>query len=170
MNRARTERKENKLEKSALKVTVVWNFSDRKFAAEIVACKEDVNITTTAQYKMMMCRKSNTTQPRVSLTVASVLLFASVVLLSLLPEPSAAQPIDMLDQIGSESRRMFYKMLEYLGDYDELEDDGGPQEREENGGSLPLQTSNRVEVAGRDEQCKLPPRRGVCRALLPRFR
>uniref|UniRef100_A0A182QVU4 BPTI/Kunitz inhibitor domain-containing protein n=1 Tax=Anopheles farauti TaxID=69004 RepID=A0A182QVU4_9DIPT len=97
---------------------------------------------------------------------------AVLVALCLVTEPATAQPIDMLDQLGTESRRMFYKMLEYLGDYDELEDEG-PQEREEKVGSLPLQTSNRVEVAaasGRDEQCKLPPRRGVCRALLPRYR
>ncbi|XP_053665209.1 tissue factor pathway inhibitor [Anopheles marshallii] len=107
--------------------------------------------------------------PTVSITVTSVLLLGSVVLVSHLSTPATAQPIDMLDQIGTESRRMFYKMLEYLGDYDELEDEGA-QEREEKGGALPLQTSNRVEVAGRDEQCKLPPRRGVCRALLPRYR
>ncbi|XP_050078701.1 kunitz-type protease inhibitor 2-like [Anopheles maculipalpis] len=118
----------------------------------------------------MMCCKRNS--PRtVPITMASILLLGGVALLCLLPTPTTAQPIDMLDQIGSESRRMFYKMLEYLGDYDELEDDG-PREREEKVGSLPLQTSNRVEVAagGRDEQCKLPPRRGVCRALLPRYR
>uniref|UniRef100_A0A182WGK4 BPTI/Kunitz inhibitor domain-containing protein n=1 Tax=Anopheles minimus TaxID=112268 RepID=A0A182WGK4_9DIPT len=116
----------------------------------------------------MMCWKRNSNQT-VSIPLAGILLLGSVVLLSLLSTPATAQPIDMLDQIGSESRRMFYKMLEYLGDYDELEDEG-PQEREEKVGSLPLQTSNRVEVAGRDEQCKLPPRRGVCRALLPRYR
>ncbi|XP_058060431.1 inter-alpha-trypsin inhibitor [Anopheles bellator] len=101
--------------------------------------------------------------------VATVLVLSSVVLLCCVLDSTAGQPVDMLDQIGSESRRMFYKMLEYLGDYDELEDDGA-QEREQKGASLPLQTSNRVEVAGRDEQCKLPPRRGVCRALLPRYR
>ncbi|XP_052893823.1 tissue factor pathway inhibitor-like [Anopheles moucheti] len=116
-----------------------------------------------------MFYRNRNCNPTVSITVASILLLGSVVLISLLATPTTAQPIDMLDQIGSESRRMFYKMLEYLGDYDELEDDGA-QEREEKGGSLPLQTSNRVEVAGRDEQCKLPPRRGVCRALLPRYR
>ncbi|XP_052867749.1 inter-alpha-trypsin inhibitor [Anopheles cruzii] len=101
--------------------------------------------------------------------VATVLVLASVLVLCCMLDSTAGQPVDMLDQIGSESRRMFYKMLEYLGDYDELEDDGA-REREQKGGSLPLQTSNRVEVAGRDEQCKLPPRRGVCRALLPRYR
>ncbi|XP_035904458.1 amyloid-beta A4 protein-like [Anopheles stephensi] len=116
----------------------------------------------------MNCWKRNNTP--VSIAMASILVLGSVVFLCLLPTPATAQPIDMLDQIGSESRRMFYKMLEYLGDYDELEDEG-PREREEKVGSLPLQTSNRVEVAGaRDEQCKLPPRRGVCRALLPRYR
>ncbi|XP_049278385.1 tissue factor pathway inhibitor-like [Anopheles funestus] len=116
----------------------------------------------------MFYRKRNSNQT-VSFTMVSILLVGSVVLVSLLSTPVSAQPIDMLDQIGTESRRMFYKMLEYLGDYDELEDEG-PHEREEKVGSLPLQTSNRVEVAGRDEQCKLPPRRGVCRALLPRYR
>ncbi|XP_035776380.1 inter-alpha-trypsin inhibitor-like [Anopheles albimanus] len=98
-----------------------------------------------------------------------VLACAVVVLLCCALDTATGQPIDMIDQLGSESRRMFYKMLEYLGDYDELDEDG-PQDREEKGGSLPLQTSNRVEAAGRDEQCKLPPRRGVCRALLPRYR
>ncbi|XP_053675620.1 kunitz-type protease inhibitor 1 [Anopheles nili] len=118
----------------------------------------------------MVCR-SETRNRSVSqtITLASWLVLAGVMVLCCLPKPATTQPIDMLDQIGSESRRMFYKMLEYLGDYDELEEDG-PQEREEQIGSLPLQTSNRVEVAGRDEQCKLPLRRGVCRALLPRFR
>uniref|UniRef100_A0A182NBS5 BPTI/Kunitz inhibitor domain-containing protein n=1 Tax=Anopheles dirus TaxID=7168 RepID=A0A182NBS5_9DIPT len=113
----------------------------------------------------MVCWKRDATR-------LGALLFGSLVLVCLVADRAAAQPVDMLDQLGSESRRMFYKMLEYLGDYDELEDDG-PQEREEKVGSLPLQTSNRVEAAaagGRDEQCKLPPRRGVCRALLPRYR
>uniref|UniRef100_A0A182PQ34 BPTI/Kunitz inhibitor domain-containing protein n=1 Tax=Anopheles epiroticus TaxID=199890 RepID=A0A182PQ34_9DIPT len=119
---------------------------------------------------MQMCQRRNANRPGVSLPLASVLLLSCVLLLALLPPPTAAQPIDMLDQLGTESRRMFYKMLEYLGDYDELDEEAGPQQREENVGSLPLQTSNRVEVAGRDEQCSLPPRRGVCRALLPRFR
>ncbi|XP_058124054.1 protein AMBP-like [Anopheles ziemanni] len=114
-------------------------------------------------------RNRHQTVPTANLAVASLLALGGVLIVCCLLESTTAQPIDMLDQIGSEGRRMFYKMLEYLGDYDELEDDGR-QEREEKVGAVPLQTSNRLEAAGRDEQCKLPPRRGVCRALLPRYR
>ncbi|XP_039431714.1 kunitz-type serine protease inhibitor taicotoxin [Culex pipiens pallens] len=98
--------------------------------------------------------------------------FGVAVILGLLVAtcPGEAKPVDVWDQLTAEGGKMFYKMLEYLSDYDEF-DDGRHQKRE---GSAPLQTSNRVEQpAGsgvKNEKCKLPLRKGVCRALLPRWR
>ncbi|XP_065078495.1 kunitz-type serine protease inhibitor taicotoxin-like [Ochlerotatus camptorhynchus] len=81
---------------------------------------------------------------------------------------SEAKPIDMWDQFTKDGGKMFYKMLEYLSDYDEFDEEHSYQKRE---GSAPLlQTSNRVESGVKDDKCKLPVRKGVCRALLPRWR
>ncbi|XP_055614533.1 kunitz-type serine protease inhibitor Hg1-like [Uranotaenia lowii] len=82
-----------------------------------------------------------------------------------------AKPVDVWDQLTAESGKMFYKMLEYLSDYDDFDDSDKTYQKRE-GSSVPLQTSNRVDSGAKNnsEKCKLPPRRGLCRALLPRWR
>lgn len=92
----------------------------------------------------------------------------SFVMMITMPSVSEAKPIDVWDQLTRDGGRMFYKMLEYLSDYDEFDEEHHYQKRE---GSAPLlQTSNRVESAAKDDKCMLPVRKGVCRALLPRWR
>lgn len=92
----------------------------------------------------------------------------SFVMMITMPSVSEAKPIDVWDQLTRDGGKMFYKMLEYLSDYDEFDEEHHYQKRE---GSAPLlQTSNRVESAAKDDKCMLPVRKGVCRALLPRWR
>ncbi|XP_055636645.1 kunitz-type serine protease inhibitor bitisilin-1 [Toxorhynchites rutilus septentrionalis] len=81
---------------------------------------------------------------------------------------SDARPRDVWDQLTSEGGKMFYKMLEYLSDYDEFDDENAYNKRE--GSAALLAPSNRVDTGIKGEKCKLPQRKGVCRALLPRWR
>ncbi|KXJ73998.1 kunitz-type serine protease inhibitor taicotoxin [Aedes albopictus] len=92
----------------------------------------------------------------------------SFVLMATTFSVSEAKPIDVWDQLTKDGGKMFYKMLEYLSDYDEFDEEHHYQKRE--GSSPLLQTSNRVESATKDDKCMLPVRKGVCRALLPRWR
>ncbi|XP_058821709.1 putative Kunitz-type serine protease inhibitor [Topomyia yanbarensis] len=99
---------------------------------------------------------------------ASGLFFGVAVTFLVATCVSEAKPIDTWDQLSSVGGKMFYKMLEYLGDYDEFDDDSALQKRE--GSSALLLPSNRVDYGAKNDKCKLPVRKGVCRALLPRWR
>lgn len=68
-------------------------------------------------------------------------------------------PIDFLSQLTDDNERQLMKRLaEYLSDYS---DDSSSS------------YSNGVQTRGvtaRQENCRLPMKRGLCRALLPRWR
>ncbi|XP_058452778.1 kunitz-type serine protease inhibitor HNTX-03141017-like [Malaya genurostris] len=99
---------------------------------------------------------------------ASALFFGVAIVFLVATCVSEAKPIDAWDQLSAVGGKMFYKMLEYLGDYDDLDDDSVLRKREEP--ATLLLPSNRVEYGVKNDKCKLPVRKGVCRALLPRWR
>ena len=86
---------------------------------------------------------------------------------------SEAKPIQMKDVIGMDGMRMLRKMVEYLED-DETEDDESvplPVKRETSDSFYEPARGNKLQSSrGDGEMCKLPMKKGVCRALLPRWR
>lgn len=92
--------------------------------------------------------------------IVKMKLIALLVLLSTFIATQCS-PIDFLSQLTDEGERMLMKRLEdYLNsDYS----DDSSSSSHSNG----VQTRG---VTARQENCRLPMKRGLCRALLPRFR
>lgn len=87
-------------------------------------------------------------------------LIACLVLLSTFIATQCS-PIDFLSQLTDEGERMLMKRLEDYLNSDYSDD------------SSSSTYSNGVQTRGvtaRQENCRLPMKRGLCRALLPRFR
>lgn len=69
-------------------------------------------------------------------------------------------PLDILSQLSDSSERdLLYRIADYLSS--DYSDDSGSYS------SAPVQTRG---VSERLERCRLPMKRGLCRALLPRYR
>ena len=86
--------------------------------------------------------------------VTLVVLFMSIVLIQ-------CTPIDILSQLtDSSERELLYRIADYLSN--DYSDDSGSY-------SLPA-VQTRGELSERQERCRLPMKRGLCRALLPRYR
>lgn len=85
--------------------------------------------------------------------VTLVVLFISIVMIQ-------CTPIDILSQLtDSSERELLYRIADYLSN--DYSDDSGSY-------SVPaVQTRG---VSERQERCRLPMKRGLCRALLPRYR
>lgn len=76
-------------------------------------------------------------------------------------------PIDMLSQLtDSNERKLLLRFAEYLSnDYGDDSDDSDDSSSYSNGNGIKTRG-----VSARQEKCRLPMRRGLCRALLPRWR
>lgn len=87
----------------------------------------------------------------VKLQLVVILLVA---LTSILASPAPA-PVDWFDLVEDDGERFLYKLADYLNDYDDDE---------------PTKGSARDEPKEKKEMCMLPMRRGLCRALITRWR
>ena len=82
----------------------------------------------------------------------SVLFLVSIT--SILASPVPA-PVDWFDLVEDDGERFLFKLADYLNDYD---DDDSPK------------SSARDELKDNTNMCMLPMRRGLCRALITRWR
>lgn len=73
---------------------------------------------------------------------------------TILASPAPA-PVDWLDLMEDDGERFLYKLADYLNDYEDDE---------------PTKGSARDEPSEKKEMCTLPMRRGLCRALITRWR
>lgn len=85
-----------------------------------------------------------------------------LVLLSVMIVTINCNPIEILSELNDDSDRMLLsKIVEYLtGDYSESEDSA-------------MTYADLIQSRGgtaRQERCRLPMKRGLCRAMIPRWR
>lgn len=75
-------------------------------------------------------------------------------------------PMDFLTQFTDESDKMLLKSLAELfsGDYIDSSDESSISS------SLPNGIITRQDITSKADSCRLPMKRGFCRALLPRWR
>lgn len=126
-------------------------------------------------------------------TFAVVALVSSAVcvlllVVAVLPDPAAAKPLSMYDELVSGSRA-FMRMVEMFEQFGSVDDDndyasydtaGDYQERQQSvsgggGRNKPSRSTatgsggNNEGAAAAQERCQQPVRKGVCRALIPRW-
>jgi hypothetical protein len=105
----------------------------------------------------------------------SAIVFWALVLVSMLAviiKSANAKPIDMEDVIGDDGMGMLKKMLEYLADEDFENDKSSVTAKREAVDAYyePARGNKLQSSRGDGEMCMLPMKKGVCRALLPRWR
>lgn len=89
-------------------------------------------------------------------------LIAILVALMSLVVVVKCNPIDFLTQLTDETDRMLLKSFtEFItGDYSS----------DESASSIPNGIITRQDITSKADNCRLPMKRGLCRALLPRWR
>lgn len=92
-----------------------------------------------------------------------ILLVAGVALFALLAVGVSAKPLDVYDELMGDNDNVLSRMMDLI-------DSIGSDDSEDDSGRLASDDSQEsVKQLKASERCALPIRRGVCRALIPRW-